>query len=254
MKRRLANNVFLLLILACAVVALHHDLSQWRLTKAERAFHQGDLRAAQTGWSSASINPTTRQRALLNRGVARYRLGELTAASADFRSAAAAGDPHLRRQALYNLGTTLLVMERGCKTEDQKEAQRLLSEAVRQLQAALALLPTDSDAVHNAALARSRLAALHGGTSSKRSAQQPQEKREQGAATPKEPGQAGSEAGKRGDATNRDTPGGRRRAITALSPEQALRMLDDVRGREALRSGVAAGNRHEKLGPTEKDW
>jgi hypothetical protein len=31
-------------------------------------------------------------------------------------------------------------------------------------------------------------------------------------------------------------------------------MLDDARGREALRSGVAAGNRQEKLSPPEKDW
>lgn len=254
MKRCLQTNMLLLLFFVCAVVALRHDLSKWRLTRADRSFHKGDLRAAQAVWSSAAIKPATRQLALLNRGVARYRLGELTAASADFRAAALSGDSNLRQQALYNLGTTLLVMERELKTEDRKEAERLLSEAMRQLQASVALHPADTDAGHNAAVAQSRLAALIGGASAKRPTQQPQDKRVQGAATPKQTGQSGSEAGKPGASTDRDTLGVQRRAVPALSPEQAMRMLDDVRGRESLRSGVAARNRQEKLTPPEKDW
>ena len=259
MNRRLQTTALLLLLILGAVVALRHDLSQWRLTRADRAFRTGDLRSAQAAWSSAALAQSTRQPALLNRGVARYRLGELAAASADFRAAAAPGNPSLRQQALYNLGTTLLVMERERKNSDRQEAERLLAEAVRQLQAAVNLNPADAAADHNKAVAQARLSAVAGGTPAKRPgaepARQPQDKAAgPGPAAPKLPGKAGSEAGRPGAATDRDTTAGRRRTVPVLSSEQALRMLDDARGREALRSAVAAGNRQEKLTPPEKDW
>jgi tetratricopeptide (TPR) repeat protein len=244
----------LLLILVCAVAAFRHDRSQWRLIRADRAFHRGDLRVAHAAWSSASVKPSTRQEALFNRGVARYRLGELTAASADFRLAAGSGDSKLRQQALYNLGTTLLVMERERKTTGRQEAEGVLTEAVRHLQAAVDLHQTDTAAGHNKAVAQARLAAVVSEHPKAETPLQPQEKKGQGAATAKQPGQAGPEAGKPGKATDRDAPSGRRRAAPVLSSEQALRMLDEVRGREALRSGVAAGNRHEKMTLPEKDW
>jgi len=258
MNRGLQTCGLLLLLVLGAVAALRHDLSQWRLTKADRAFHTGELLSAQAAWSSAALAQSTRQPALLNRGAARYRLGELAAASADFRAAAASDNPNIRQRALYNLGTTLLVMERERKSADRQEAERLLAEAVRQLQAAVNLNPADADADHNKAVAQARLSAVAGGTPAKRpaaeSARQPQENGEQGAAAPKQPGQAGAVSGKPGSATNLDSTTGKRRAAPTLSPEHALRMLDDARGREALRSGVAAGNRQQKLTPPEKDW
>ena len=84
--------------------------------------------------------------------------------------------------------------------------------------------------------------------------QPPQNKANLGAGASKKPGEAGTAAGKPGAATALDSPTGRRRTVPPISAEKALRMLDDSRGREVLRSGVAAGNRLEKLMPPEKDW
>lgn len=258
MNRRLRTSALLLLLLVCAVTALRYDLSRWQLARADLALRNGDLRGAVASWSSAASNPPSHHLALLNRGVARYRLGELVDASTDFRAATAAGDPTVRQLSFYNLGTTLLVMEQKRKTTDRQEAERLLTEAVLQLQAAVKLNPADAAAGHNKTLARARLAALTAGMLSGQPVakphQQPQEKGAQGTDAPKQPGRAGTKAGKAGAATDLDTPAGQRRTAPALTPEQALRMLDDARGREALRSAVTAGSRHEQLTPPEKDW
>jgi tetratricopeptide (TPR) repeat protein len=239
-----------LLLFVCAAGSLRFDLLQWRLTRAERAFHDGDLRGAISLWSSVSGNPSLRQLAFLNRGVTRYRLGELVAASADFRTATLSADPVIRQLALYNLGTSLLVQ----KITDQKEAEQLLVEALRQLQEAVRLNPADVAAAHNKAAAQARLAALSALRPKVTPPRPQQEQREQGAVMPKQPMQAGTEAGKPGTATDRDNPAGRRRSAPALTHEQALRLLDDARGREVLRSSEAVGNRLEKLAPPEKDW
>jgi tetratricopeptide (TPR) repeat protein len=243
-----------LLLFVCAAGALCFDLLQWRLTRAERAFHGGDLRGAFLLWSSVSGNPSLRQLALLNRGVTRYRLGELVAASDDFRSATSSTDPVIRQPALYNLGTTLLVMERGQKIKDQKEAERLLDEALRQLQEAARSNPADVAAAHNKAVAQARLTALSSLRPKVPPPQPRQEQKEQGAVMMKQPMQAGTGVGKLGAATDRDSPAGRRRSAPELSHGQALRLLDDARGREVLRSAEAVGNRLEKLAPPEKDW
>jgi len=258
MSRRMQAGVLLLVLFVTAVVVLRNDLLQWRLYRADRAFRMGDLRSAQAVWSSAAIAQSTRHKALLNRGIARYRLGELAAACADFRAVAASGDSNFRQHALYNLGTTLLVVERERQKAERQEREQWLGEAVRQLQAAVTLLPTDADAVHNLTVAQGRLAAVAGDSSAKRAGLEPsrqlQDKAGRASDSPKSPGTPGSGAGSPGADTNLDSTSGRRRAAPVLSAEQALRMLDEARGRETLRSGVAAGSRQEKLTPPEKDW
>ena len=218
-------------------------------------FRSGDLRGAVAVWTSAAIVPSSRPQASFNLGVARYRLGELTEASSDFRAAIASDVPILRQQALYNLGTALLVIDKAGEGSGAKER---LSEAVRHLQAAVDLNPTDVDAVHNRSVSQARLAALLASTASGRqkmeSTRDQQEKAAQSADASKKPGEAGTKAGKPGAATELDSTTGRRRTAPAISKEKALRMLDDARGREALRSSVVAGSRQEKLTPPEKDW
>ncbi len=254
MSRWLRTSALLLLPLVCAVSAIRYDLSQWQLARADRALRNNDLRGAIASWSSAAGNRSSRHLALLNRGVARYRLGELVAASTDFRAATAAGDPTVRQLALYNLGTTLLAMEQKNIAADREGAERILTEAVRQLQAAVDLNPADSDAGHNKALADARLTALASGRPGAAPTQKPHDMARHGTAASKQPGRAGTKTGKAGAATDLDTPAGQRRAAPALTPEQALRMLDEARGREVLRSAVTAGSRHEKPAPPEKDW
>ena len=258
MNRLPRSYAIMLLFLFCAVIALRHDMSQWQMIKADQEFHKGNLRAAYIAWSSATINPSARWLALHNRGVARYRLGEPTAAAADFRAAAESGDSNLRQQSLYNLGTTLLIMEQEQKSTDRRKAEQLLAEAVRRLGEAVTLRPDDTAAGHNKTVAQARLMALAGKSQSGRHGadpeQQPPDKAKQSAVTPKQPEQAGAKQSRPGAATELDSTTGHRRVAPPVSAEQAMRMLDDVRGREALRSAVAVGNRLEKLTPPEKDW
>jgi tetratricopeptide (TPR) repeat protein len=253
MMRRFLSIGLLLLLFVCAVVALRYDLSRWQLTRGDRAFHDGDLRAAFAIWSSASRSSSSRQLALINRGVARYRLGETAAARDDFREAAASDAPDIRRQALYNLGTTLLVIERQQKSTDLQQTKRLLAEALRHLQAAVELNPADTNAVHNKVVAQARLAAVTGREPPTSSPRQSPDKARRGSDASKQAGQPGTNAGKPGAATERDSAG-QRRTAPSLSHEQALRVLDEARGRETLRSAVSAGNRQEKLTPPEKNW
>ena len=255
MNRRIITCCILLLIFGACLFTLRADLSQWRFAKADFLYRKGDLRGAVTSWSSFAIVPSSRPQANFNRGVARYRFGELTEASTDFKMAAQSDDPILRQQALYNLGTTLLVMDRAVEGSGAKER---LSEVVRHLQAAVDLNPADVDAVHNRSVSQARLAALLASTESGRQktelSRDQQEKAAQSADASKKPGEAGTKAGKPGAATELDSTTGRRRTAPAISKEKALRMLDDARGREALRSFVVAGSRQEKLTPPEKDW
>lgn len=254
MNRRILFCGLLLLFLAGGTAVLRHDLSRWRLITADRAFRAGDHTAAFTIWSAAVNESSTRFPALQNRGMVRFRRGELAAACADFRAATAASDLRLRQQASYNLGTTLLVMERGQQFRNRQEQEQLLAESLRRLETAVALLPTDTAAGHNRALARSSLSALQAGRPGARSPRGTQEKGAPETVASQQPGVAGTKAGKPGAATSLDSSTGRRRAAPVLSAGQALRILDEARGREALRSGVAAGNRQEQRVPPEKDW
>jgi tetratricopeptide (TPR) repeat protein len=254
MNVRLLQGGLVLLAAVALLPALRADISQWFLAKGDRIYRTGDMNGAAAAWSAAAITPASRCQARFNRGIARYRLGELSAAAADFREAAAAADPKLRQRALYNLGTALLVMERP----NGAVGRPGLDEAVQRLQAAVEMNPGDTDAQHNSAVARARIALRSGeppvGKKPPTGLQHQQDAAARDADAARQPGPGRPEKGKPGAATPLDAPGGSRRAVPPLSAEKALRMLDDARGRETLRSGVAAGGRQEKLTPPEKDW
>jgi tetratricopeptide (TPR) repeat protein len=243
-----------LLAAGATLLALRVDLSRWQIARGDRFFRSGDLHGALEAWSSPLITPSSRTQALIGRGAAHYRLGELAKATSDFKAAATSSDADLRQQALYNLGTTLLATEQTQRSAKQGDHERLLTEAVQQLQTATELNPADAAAKHNRGVAQARLTALLRGQAGAKTSRQSQENNPEKSDRLKKPGQAGTQGGQPGAATELDSSAGRRRAAPAMTSEQALRMLDDARGREALRSGVAAGNRQEKLSPPEKDW
>jgi len=255
MNRRFIIRVLLLLTAGAALLALRLDLSRWQITRGERLFRSGDLNGAIEAWSSALILPSTRPQALIGRGAAHFRRGELATATSDFKTAAASGDADLRQQALYNLGTTLLVREQAERSTKQDDHKRLLAEAVSSLQTATALNPSDAAAKHNRDFAQARLTALPKGEPGAAAPKRQSPEKTQEMTDPrKKPEQADTKNGRPGTATELDSSAGRRRAAPAMTSEQAIRMLDDARGREALRSAVAAGNRQEKLSPPVKDW
>ena len=244
----------LLLVLGIAVT---YDLGRWRQEEGDRLFHTDDLQRAIARWTSNSPFFADVPRLAFNRGVARYRSGESAKAAEEFRRAAKVTDAALRHEALYNLGTLLLKQGSEANASDRSAARQQLAEALTHLQAAAALDPSDADARHNLAIAQAGLAALDpgrpAGMKNPPSLPTP-EAEKKGDAAAKTPGQQGKGAGKPGEATDKDSPEGKRRRSPEISRENALRMLDDARGREALRSEVAADRRHGQLTAPDKDW
>jgi tetratricopeptide (TPR) repeat protein len=255
MSRRILVRVLVLLVIGMGLFVMREDMARWQLGQAHRAFSRGDLRGALAGWSSATRTASVRRTALYNRGVARYRLGDLAGAGNDFRLAAASETAALRQQAHYNLGTTLLAMERAGGNAGGSAAQQQLTEAVRHLQTATALDPKDAAARHNLTLAQARLSILTAGAKSKQRADGSAGQQPQGAGRGEPQLQSpGTATEKGGKATDADTAAAKRRRAPSLSQEQVLRMLDDVRGREVLRSAVAADKHQGTAKPPEKDW
>ena len=129
------KRLFLLLFIVALAAALFLDIRLWRSADAD-------------------------SRQAYNRGISRYRQGDLVAALGDFQAASASRGDVTRQAALYNLGTTHLQLAAAPGGAVRPGAAEHLRAAVRSLDAATALDPADADAVHNLAIARERLAAL----------------------------------------------------------------------------------------------
>lgn len=257
MSRRNLKVLMGLSLLFLLGIAVTYDLGRWRQQEGDRLFHTGDLLGAISKWTDSSRFYADVPRIAFNRGVARYRSGESVKAAEEFRLAAKGTDAAVRHEALYNLGTILLKQGGETGGSDRSAARQQLAEALTHLQAATVLDPSDADARHNLALAQAGIAALDLGRPDgmKNPPSLPtQEAENKGDTTAKTPGRQGKGAGKPGEATDKDSPAGKRRRSPEISREKALRMLDDARGREALRSGVAADRRHGQLAAPEKDW
>jgi len=248
--KRLLVLIAIIALLAAAI----RDLRQWRLQQAERLFTRGDPSGAIAAWSAAAKLPGDNSVTSFNRGTAYCKMGRYSAALGDFTAAAAAEDQKLRQLALYNLGTAQL--HSGAAAADGAAAQRHLSGAVQSLTAALSIAPTDADTLHNLAFARTRLAAIlqraaqNGNASqSATSSRQPDSTDREKRGKPEE----NIEGRNPGKATEADLEGAKRRSHR-LDQKEALRMLDEARGKEALRSAVAAEKGNGRLSPPERDW
>lgn len=247
MKRFLIPAMLAVLLAAC-----WYDYHQWRWDRACRMFAAGDFSGARSAWSSAGRLPGRQGVAQFNKGVAAYRMGDYAVAGDDFRAASIHGDGRLRGRALYNLGTTLIRMASGPGAKAPGVAERHLRQAVTSLREALALNPADESAMVNLKAAQKRLAVILAGKDARnKDAAASAPRREPSA--PGEPRKPGREPAKPGKATELDQEGARRRSA-ALDRDAALRMLDEARGREALRSARAYSRTEAGPTPPEKDW
>ena len=252
------KRLLLSVLLGALLTAVLYDYPGWRMRQAYRKFLSGNFAGAVADWSFLQRLPVRRSEALFNRGVAACRMGNYSAALSVFRSASSSDDQRLRGKALYNLGTTLLRMvpEQGVASGAADE--RHLREAVKSLQDASSLDPSADDAAVNLNIARVRLSAILKGTEQRATGDVPQPQQRQGTSgvgekkqgEPKAPGKG---AAKSGQATDRDQEEAKRRRL-AMDRNEALRMLDEARGREALRSATPAFDQGGGLTPPEKDW
>lgn len=253
-------NRFLLAVLLCAVlaVAILYDYPNWLARRADRMFSFGNLPAALVDWSAMGRLPGRKETALFNSGVAAYRMGNYSAAAAFFQAGSATGDSRLRGKALYNLGTTRIQLAAALGTgAGTALAERQLEDAVRELQASLALDRSDEAALRNLQVARARLAMSlkQKGTKNKAQTQGERARRnptDTGGEKRNDPKEPGKNVAKPGKATDMDGKGVKKRS--ALDRNQALRMLDEARGREALRSATTSPGNGKNPSPPEKDW
>jgi tetratricopeptide (TPR) repeat protein len=244
------SGLFLLLLIA----AVSRDLTEWRLQSGYDAFQRGDVDAALAAWKSAGDRPEV----YYNRAVAHARNGEMEKAAHLYIQAAAAGDPVISQRAFYNYGTLLLQQGKASMAESQEKARDLFVAADTQLNAALRFDPRDGDAQHNAAVARDSLAQVNSLIAAKRVKEKVRihgvpEQREtakngaQNVGQSDNPGKPGAEIGS-GEAK------GKMRSTPEMSRSDADRLLNDARGREALRSATAARTKAGSETPPEKDW
>ena len=246
------------LLLVCIVLipfALRYDLSTWQMNKAYTLFKQGDLEEALSAWSTAGNRPD----AVYNRGVAHVRKGESERAVQEFGEAVKSRDPALRQRGFYNLGTLLLRTGIKAAASDRERARRELVAAAEYLRAALLLNREDPDARYNEAVARKSLAELTNLISPGRQG---------GKNIPESPpaGSLGDQplGGKRGTQTDKSgksegTPDkeegqGKSHPVSLMTNDDANRLLNEARGREALHSTTAVSPKPGTMTLPEKDW
>jgi tetratricopeptide (TPR) repeat protein len=248
--------LYLALVIIALIPAMVRDIGQWQLTESARSFRSGDLNGAIAGWSSSIAPWGKREIPTYNRGTAHFRMGNYSAASRDFRSAALSNDTALRQQALYNLGTVQLTAASKLEDSNRTEAVRMLADAARNLKEATRINPDDNDAKHNLAIADNRLSALQPAPAqTPKAAPSPQPTPpEKGSPDSAKPGALSKPGNKPGTSTDTDMSGGTKRKSNAMTRDQALKLLDDAKGRETLRSSVAPGQKNGHLSVPEKDW
>ena len=244
----------IMLLFACMpliIIAIRHDLSAWRFKNGYTLFKHGDMNGALSSWSLISGN----KRAAYNRGVAHLRKGDVDNASREFKDASESSDPHLRQRSLYNMGTVMLQSATKLAANDRDKSRNDLETIVAVLQTASRLDPNDADARHNDTIASNYLAELNKRMLSR-------QKKEKGSAEQSRKDKAeqtegmkqGEQAKKFGKASDKGEGKGNSRPAPRMTHEDANRLLNEARGRELLRSSVAAKSSPASASPTEKDW
>lgn len=257
MKRRSVQIVSLLLVIGL-VALLWHDLARYFRVRAERRYQSGDFAGARDSWQLALKLHDRDLISRFNRGAAHYRLGDFAAARNDFSDASTSPDLHLRHQALYNQGNTLVRLAEQAAAKDKTAADSFYRSALESYRAALVIQPTDRDTQHNltaAAAARTALLADQAGRTPDAKRAAPQQQSGNADSAKKKVGEKSDAkvAGKPGQATQEDPAGAGSRRRT-MGREQAERLLNEKRGQGTLPSAIPAASGGKPPAPPEKDW
>jgi hypothetical protein len=248
--KRIAVPLIYLVALLLLIPSVSSDLKAWRLQRGYTAFQRGDLDGAFSAWSSAG----NLQEAAYNRAVIQARKGRGDRAAQLFIRSAAGTDPVISQRSLYNYGTLLLQQGMGAVAADQEKARESFSLADKQLSAAVTLDPRDSDAQHNAVVARDSLAQVNALIAAKRGDKKKAPEKPETAQNGAEKGKQTDKPGKAGAETDSGEGKGKARSAPELSRSDAERLLNDARGRETLRSATAVRTKTGAVSPPEKDW
>lgn len=248
--KRIPVQLTYLVALLLLILAVRFDLTAWQLGRGFDAYQRGYLDGAFSAWSSAG----NRQEAVYNRAVVLARKGQGDRAAQLFVQTAASTDPAIRQRSLYNHGTLLLQQGMGTVASDREKARESFSLADKQLSAAITLNPRDSDAQHNAAVARDSLAQVNALISAKREDKKKAPEKPETAKNGAEKGTQTDKPGKAGAETDSGEGKGKARSAPELSRSDAERLLNNARGRETLRSATAARKKPDAVSPPEKDW
>ena len=124
-----------------------------RVRAANRAFADGDYRAALDGYGDAEVAESESAALNYNRGLAHYKLGQFTEARRLFNEALATRDLSLEAGAKFNLGNCAYA-EALTRVADVPEAVDLLGEAIGFYRHSLDLNPRDDDARINIEMAK----------------------------------------------------------------------------------------------------
>lgn len=277
MRLRAIPAVITALFLAGLGVTARHDLTLLAWRQGTDLLRAGDYRGALALLGRADRGTPRFLPVAFNAGVARYRLGDFQGARERFAVAAASDDPLLRGAARYNLGNCAFRQGERLAVTDREAARRLFQEAAREYRQALAISPGAADARHNLAFVGTRLAdqAGAGGRDSRSGADQSGDRAGNGAA---QSGTQGKEAKREGESSNgtgrrkesgkesgKETagrsPGDRPEASAQsgkaqqqLTSNEAERLLNEARGREAISASLSTKGDRGRLARPEKDW
>lgn len=248
----------LLAFLVLAAFAVHRDLMQLSLFQGASRLLAGDVHGAEAALQRAHTLGAHSPALAYNLGVSHYRRGEYAQARRQFTAALAATE--LAAASHYNLGNCRFREAEQLATSDPRAATALFQEAIGAYTEALALAPGARDAGANLNLARARHGTLMASTGREaKSRPQPPAAPPQAdagqrgrAAAPGQAAPSQTAAGRSAD-PGAETPA-QGKARRNLSRSEALRMLNEARGRE-LPAGPAHAGRHTgALAGAERDW
>lgn len=216
---------------------------------------KGDLDAALSAWSSCRSTTTC----VYNRGVAHLRAGQIKTALEEFERGARSSDTIVRANSLYNLGTHFLRAGTNPADHDHEQRLRTLSTAVEKLDEASRLAPDAADARGNLLLARASLMQVTQLIASKRahgkSVLTPQVANDGTDRKRKRGEEASSDRkGKRDGVADEGAAKGKSRPAPSMTRNEATRLLNETRGREAIRSTSAVMGEPARVSPPDKDW
>jgi tetratricopeptide (TPR) repeat protein len=260
-----------LLALTGLAVTMRHDLVLLAWRQGNDRLRAGDYRGALSALHRAAAGMPHVLPLAFNAGVAHYRLGEYQEARSRFAAAAASADPALRGAARYNLGNCAFRQGERLVVTCRPAAMRLFQEAVREYEQALAITPSAVDASHNLAVVRIRLAGLAGGedrdsrsgaaqsgdragNDTARSGIQDEEALREGESSVGRRTEHDKETAGRSPGDKSDSPAQSDKALPKLTRDEAERLLNEARGREALSAAPTAKEGRGRLARPEKDW
>jgi Ca-activated chloride channel family protein len=282
----------ILTALLCAVLLGDGESARELVEAAQLAMNTERFEDAMDLYEQAGVLMPDAAEIPFNMGVAAYRAGDFERASTLFdRAGTLASDPLLQAQAAYNLGTTSAQQAISSRTDDPAVAQAQMEDSTASLKTALekfrdaiAMNPDDEDARANGELAWQWLKQLEqlqdqmqqdgqqqqeqdDGEPQDQDQQQQQQPGEQEQSEDQQPGgseqeqeqeqeQQQQEQPSQSDEQQQEQEQGRPSSTgeKPMSREEAERLLQSVRDKEAQRREELARQEAGKQRPVEKDW